>query len=249
MNNVYVMATAQQNGSIRVYANRHYCHPAPIAIDIGLDANTRENLIIAELLALRFVLCELSLAGENRQHGIGLAIHCSHGAIRKLVRHSSALAHLAPYAQFLATRFVGAQIQIAHRRPDWAYDDQVVAFHTISTTAEMATIPSVIGTLLPTHHAMTRMVERHICHSPDTAFQVMHRHLNSPTTTKMGWSAEASIRCRKKYGKTSSLLYHAASRTMYVVADDKRFTCPVVVTAYTVEQQYMAWNGIQHAAA
>jgi len=249
MNNVHVMAIAQQNGGIRVYANRNHHFPAPIAIDVALDANNRENLIIAELLALRFALCELSLAGENRQHGLGLAIHCSHGAIRKLVRHHSALGHLAPYAQFLATRFVGAQIHIAHRRPEWAQDDQVVAVHAIRTMAKMATIDSVVGTLLPTHHAMARMVERHICHSPETAFQVMCHHLNSPSTTKMCWSAETSIRCRKKYGQASSLLYHAASRTMYVLADDKRFTSPVVVTAYTVEQQYMAWNGIQHAAA
>ncbi len=248
MNNVHVFASAQQNG-IRVYANRNHSFPAPIAIDVALDASNRENLIIAELLALQFVLSELDLAGEDRQHGIGIAIHCSHGAIRKLVRHQSALAHLAPYAQFLCTRFVGAHIEIGHRRPGWAQDDQLVAFHRVDTTPKPATIASAFGDLLPTHHAMMRMVERQVCQSPANAFQVMGRHLRSTSTVQMDWTSAASARCRQKYGKHSVLLYHPSSRTIYVVAHDKRLACPVIVTAYSVAPQYMTWAGIHRAAA
>lgn len=248
MNNVRAFATAKScNNAIRVYLNRHYESPAPVAIDIPLDPSVRENLIIAELLALRYGLSVLHLAA-NRLHGSGIRAICSFGAIRKLTRHDSAFAHLAPYAQFLCTRYAGAVVEVDNRRPVWADDSLVTAVYEIDNKPVFEKIESVMGPLLPTSHVIERVVERNVCSDKTSAFRVMHNHLSNDIV-ELGWSADASKRCRQKHGKTSRLLYHVGSRTMYVVAEDKRHSCPVIVTAYTVLDKYFKTNGIERKVA
>lgn len=74
--------------------------------------------VAAELSVARLLLEERNACGHNKT-GAGLRLEMSFGSIRKLQRHDSDKAHLVPYAMFLRTRFIGAEIEI-RKNPKWA---------------------------------------------------------------------------------------------------------------------------------
>ncbi|MDK9702369.1 MAG: hypothetical protein OEL20_04465 [Sulfuritalea sp.] len=67
--------------------------------------------VAAELSVARKLLVEHNACGHNKT-GAGLCIYVSAGATRKLMRQGSDKVHLVPYALFLRTRFVGAQVVV-----------------------------------------------------------------------------------------------------------------------------------------
>lgn len=68
--------------------------------------------VIAELTAAQHLLETIEVCSRDRT-GNNLLITVSHGCIRKLAQGRSAKAHLAPYAMFLRTRFVEAEIAVS----------------------------------------------------------------------------------------------------------------------------------------
>lgn len=248
MNHIRVFATAHNN-QIRVYANDNFDAPAPVAIDIALDPSTRENLIRAELLAMRFAMSEIHMGGIDRAHGIGVSLTCSYGAIRKLTRKESAFAELAPYAQFLCTRYSGAEVQVENRRPAWADDSQVIATYQLDGTPVFESVAARFGQFIPTCHAVERMVERGICTNAAKAYQTLSNHFAGEYTVEMEWNSDASKRCRAKYGKFSRLVYHKDSRAMYVITQDKHLPFPAIVTAYKVNRDDLGHRGIEKSVA
>ncbi len=71
--------------------------------------------VAAELAVARKLLVERNACGHNKT-GAGLCISVSAGAIKKLMRQGSDKVHLAPYALFLRTRFIGAQVTVEKDR-------------------------------------------------------------------------------------------------------------------------------------
>lgn len=248
MNKLRAIATARNN-QIRVYINRSEEMPVPIAIDVPLDPASRENMIIAELVAMQHALSVLGYSGNLTQHGIGLALTFSYGAIRKLARKDSAFAHLSPYAQFICTRYQAAEIKIENRLPAWATDELVTNVYELDSKPGFETVSGEQGTFVVTAHTVERVAERNISSSLAKSFQVISNHFASEHLVPMIWDKDALKRCRAKYGKTSRLMYHTMSRTMYVVVTDRHHPHPVIVTAYTVREQYMSYNGVTRVTA
>lgn len=248
MNTLRVYA-APRNQSIRVYVVNHVNEPTPIAIDIELDPSVRENMISAELLALRYALSVLLLGGNERVHGKGLSLTVSYGAIRKLYRQDSALAQLSYLCQFLRTRYLGAEIHVENRRPDWANDALVSAAYSISAEPQKEVIESRFGQLAPTAHAIERMVEREICSSIENGFQVMINLLTSSGTRQLSTTSKSSRHCHKKYGKNIALFYHDTSRTMFVTSRHNANATPVILTAYKVRPEEIKRDGLERIAA
>jgi hypothetical protein len=67
--------------------------------------------VASELVAIRYLLEECNVCGHKKT-GNGLRLRVSQGAIRRLVQVRSSKDHLAPYAVFLRTRFIGADIAV-----------------------------------------------------------------------------------------------------------------------------------------
>lgn len=76
--------------------------------------------VAAELAITRKLLVERNACGHNKT-GAGLCIYVSAGATRKLMRQGSDKIHLVPYALFLRTRFVGAQV-VVEKEHGWIDD-------------------------------------------------------------------------------------------------------------------------------
>ncbi len=114
----------------------------------GLKAKGRVRLTVpemddpltaAELAAINYLLTVKNVAGQDKS-GTGLRIWVSRGAIKKLLRESSAKAYLVPYANFLRTRFLGAAIEVEARDHTWAdeqceqqVDERVIEQPSITT--------------------------------------------------------------------------------------------------------------------
>ena len=76
----------------------------------------------AEMAVAYHLLVERNVSGHNKT-GAGLILDFSGGVVRKLLREESEKPHLARYANFLRTRFLGCEIRVENRHPDWATDD------------------------------------------------------------------------------------------------------------------------------
>lgn len=78
-----------------------------------------DGKVAAELSAARWLLEQKNACGHDKT-GAGLEIFVSSGAIKKLSRGGSSKTNLLRYAHFLRTRFIGADITVENREPEWA---------------------------------------------------------------------------------------------------------------------------------
>ena len=81
-------------------------------LDIEIPPNTNDTEVVAELIGLRYLLIEKEIFG-NQAAGNGLTLQVTKGAIRKVLKGQSSKKHLVPYAQFLRTRYVDADIEVS----------------------------------------------------------------------------------------------------------------------------------------
>ncbi|MDN0082453.1 hypothetical protein QU487_06750 [Crenobacter sp. SG2305] len=233
MNLLQTRPVARGN-EIRVYVNHCKLEASVIAIDIALDPSIRQNLIAAELLAMRYALSELGLGGFDRKHGRGLLLEVTHGAIRKLSRLDSAFQALAPFAQFIQTRYLGAEIEVNKDDFAWARDEDVAKVHRIGCDPVPEQIHTRFGSMVPTAHILQCMVDRAMTAGLDRALNVLTTQLTSIDTRRLAWSDAAAARCRVRYGKDSELLYHRSSQNMFVVTREPDGVRRLV-TAYKVD--------------
>ncbi len=115
----------------------------------------------AELAAMEHLLTKMNVCGHNKA-GAGLIIHASCRAILDLMNGVSPHGHLAPYVNFLRTRFFGATVRICEAPFVWA-DERCEAQVTYMEVDEPAvTVIDVagVGEVELTAHAVEKYVNR-----------------------------------------------------------------------------------------
>lgn len=117
--------------------------------------------IAAELSALQHLLEVKNVCGHDKS-GAGLRIWVSYDEIVALMNESSGKFYLSAYANFLRTRFYGADVIVDSESVDWADQlceqqvDEISVYTPALTTIELAGI----GVIELTAHAVKRYVER-----------------------------------------------------------------------------------------
>ena len=115
----------------------------------------------AELAAMEHLLTKMNVCGHNKA-GAGLVIHASCSAILDLMNGVSPHGYLAPYVNFLRTRFFGATVKICEAPFVWA-DERCEAQVTYMEVEEPAvTVIDVagVGEVELTAHAVEKYVNR-----------------------------------------------------------------------------------------
>lgn len=79
-------------------------------IKVRVTQKMPDAVIAAELAAMQYLLEIKEVIGRNLVGNANTKLTVSRGAIRKLRRCQSDKSHLAPYANFLTTRFAGSPI-------------------------------------------------------------------------------------------------------------------------------------------
>lgn len=173
MNQICVSTQARHDGQFDVAYRIHEAHAlANGVVCVSLGNHIREDRpIVAELAALRYILCEANICGPQRT-GHGLRVEVSFGAIKRAVLQGAIKstdagktdkAHIVPYTHFFATRFFEASKAVVHA-PAWAKGCMLkYSQHAITVDGpKEATLPTHLGDAVISRHALTRFVQRFI---------------------------------------------------------------------------------------
>ena len=126
---------------------------------VTVPTQIEDAKVVAELSAARWLLEQRNVCGHDKT-GSGLELFVSAGAIKKLARGGSAKTYLLRYAHFLRTRFLGADITVENREPDWiefpcAVPDTLVAAPEVERLELRG-----FGPVEVTSHAIEKYAER-----------------------------------------------------------------------------------------
>ena len=115
----------------------------------------------AELAAVEHLLTKMNVCGHNKA-GAGLIINASCRAILDLMNGVSPHGHLAPYVNFLRTRFFGATVQICEAPFVWADErcEAQVTFWEVEEPAVTVIDVAGVGEVELTAHAVEKYVKR-----------------------------------------------------------------------------------------
>ena len=115
----------------------------------------------AELAAMEHLLTKMNVCGHNKA-GAGLIIHASCRAILDLMNGVSPHGHLAPYVNFLRTRFFGATVKICEAPFVWADErcEAQVTYVEVNEPAVTVIEVAGVGEVELTAHAVEKYVNR-----------------------------------------------------------------------------------------
>ena len=115
----------------------------------------------AELAAMEHLLTKMNVCGHNKA-GAGLIINASCRAILDLMNGVSPHGYLAPYVNFLRTRFFGATVKICEAPFVWADErcEAQVTYVEVNEPAVTVIEVAGVGEVELTAHAVEKYVNR-----------------------------------------------------------------------------------------
>lgn len=129
----------------------------------------------AELAAAQYLLTVKNVCGHNKA-GAGLRIYTSSGTIPELMAGISPKSYLVPYANFLRTRFLGAEVQHCESPYTWADElcESQVDFLDVPKPSVTVLDVSGVGPVELTAHAVEQYVVR-FDRKPEKAWRELAR--------------------------------------------------------------------------
>ncbi len=132
-------------------------------LKVRVTAEIEDNNVVAELAAMRYLLEDKGVVGNMVVGNANTQLIVSLGAIRKLQRKQSDKAHLAPYANFLTTRFTGSPITVG-KDTDW-FDGlplPVAEELLVSEPCRESLMIAGCGSVAVTSHVLEKLAARHL---------------------------------------------------------------------------------------
>lgn len=132
-------------------------------LKVRVTAQIEDRHIAAELSAMRHLLEDKAVIGNNLVGNEGSHLICSLGAIRKLRNGDSDKSHLAPYANFLKTRFAGCPLAV-EKRTDWFQDMEPETTEDLLVTGphRETIVVNGLGDVAVTEHVLERFAGRYL---------------------------------------------------------------------------------------
>jgi hypothetical protein len=239
----YTVPTPQA-GVFLVYWTNSSTRPRG-ALKVHITNKVEDASIAAELAAMQFLLEEKRVIGTNMIGSHNTKFTVSQGAIRKLERSQSDKRHLAPYADFLTTRFSGCQLCV-EKDSQWfeglsldAVEDLIVN----EPHRELIRL-SGLGDVSVTQHVLDRFTDRFLADTApnnikqkawkkliETASDPMLREVSRPGF----WTSVKYARQNRHEGR---YFLNSRSKLILVVTDNpgegKR-----LVTVYPISKQFV----------
>jgi hypothetical protein len=213
-------------------------------IKVRVTVNMQDAHIAAELAAMRHLLEERGVLGSDLVGNANTQLVVSLGAIKKLRRCQSDKSHLAPYANFLTTRFAGCPISV-DKDTRWfegftpyTVDDLLVS----GPRRETLTVTG-LGEVAVTQHVLDRFADRFL---PDTgldklartAWRKLKEIASDPSVrevTRQGlWVGVKYARQGEQQGR----YFLNARRNLILVITDNPGEGKRLVTAYPATRQF-----------
>lgn len=155
----YTFATSAPDTYL-VYWTNSLIQPKGI-IRVRVRPEMEDRLIVAELAAMRHLLVDKSVVGHSVIGNTDMRLIVSAGAIKKLQHMKSNKSHLAPYANFLTTRFAGSPISV-DKDTRWFDDFQPEQVDDLLVAAPCRETIAIhgLGKVAVTQHVLERFAER-----------------------------------------------------------------------------------------
>lgn len=155
-------------------------------LKVRVSAPIADRQIAAELVAMQHLLEDKAVVGQNIVGNAGTHLIVSLGAIRKLHRSQSDKAHLAPYANFMTTRFAGCQVSV-DKDGRWfdGYQPEVIEDLLVSGPRREKMLIKGLGEVSITQHVLERFADRVLAdNAPDIIAQRAWKRLYDLVTDR-----------------------------------------------------------------
>ena len=213
-------------------------------IKVRITADIEDKPIAAELAVMRHLLEVQSVLGEKLVGHANTRLVVSLGAIRKLHRMQSDKTHLAPYANFLTTRFAACSLSV-DKDTRWYADSVSLSVQDLLVTGPQRETLTVtgLGTVAVTQHVLARFALRYMTETtPDKVAQHAWKKLVAVASDKSlrevartgMWRAAQSLRD----GKQTSRYFLSPLKGLVLVVTDNPREGKRLVTTYPANHQF-----------
>lgn len=214
-------------------------------LDISLEFDSADSDVLAELVAIRFLVLQKKIFGVEPMCGKGLKFVVSKGAIKKLVRGASSKKHAVKFAAFLSGRLSGVQIEVSKDKAfmpkveDTAIESHLAATDYYTATFEAVSTPSM-GDILVTQHAIDQYIDRIDSGAPQRPFASLVKRLQHPALQQIPLPVSVLKHKKKKYGRSDNVeaWSHPDSGFVYLFLNDR--AQKVLVTVFRPDKKLAA---------
>lgn len=212
-------------------------------ISVSVTASVDDPEIVAELSALQWILEHRSVFGVT-QAGKGMCLTVSSGAIKKLAKAAeksgglkeSTLGkrHLFPYARFLGTRFVGAEIQVS-KDDSWIRPRAQNHIETLTIAEPLPEILDMkgVGLVELSAHAMEQFAKRQAGGDREDTWRFLRKAASSGLRLA-NLDQERLQNQANRHGAVGQTWVHDETRWAFVIVPGERL--PVMVTAFAIRK-------------
>jgi hypothetical protein len=211
-------------------------------INITLPRFLDDGRTAAELVAARYLLEEKNACGHKKT-GAGLRIRTSCSSIPDLLKGELDKSYLSPYANFLRTRFMGAEIQVCEAPYEWADDlcESQVDFVAIEKPTLTVIDVNGIGPVEVTAHAMEKYALR-FERPPERAWRDM---VKISREVELAVLRERSVMSDLKHKRPARYMLHENRDVLLIIADpEKMGGLPRLVTVVKPEGNAQVANPV-----
>jgi hypothetical protein len=238
----HTISTGQNGGYLVYWTN------SPVRLggllEVTMARKMEDAAIAAELSAIQHLLEDKCVIGQNAAGNANTRLMVSQGAIRKLQRGRSDKAHLAPYANFLTTRFAGCPVSV-EKDTDWFEGRISAATERLvvdEPRREKVQVPGV-GEVSVTRHVLDRFADRFL--GPSTmdssahaAWKKLVEAASDPSVREVKresiWAGLKHARPATQEGR----YFLNGRRNIVLVVTNNPGEGPRLVTAYPANRQF-----------
>lgn len=215
-------------------------------LKVRVTAQINDRNIAAELSAFRHLLEDKEVLGNNLVGNAGSHLICSLGAIRKLRNGESDKSHLAPYANFLKTRFAGCPLSV-DKRTDWFQHIEPETTDDLLVTGPRreTIVISGLGEVAVTEHVLERFAARYLQEqtSKQTAHQAWKKLCDTASHKSVREVTRNSLWASSNHnnnGKQEGRYFLNPNKNLVLVVTDNPREGKRLVTTYPASRHFQA---------
>lgn len=232
-----------QADTFLVYWTNSLIRPGGL-LKVRVHPNIEDRHIAAELAAMQHLLEEKGVVGRNVVGNACTKLVVSLGAIRKLHRRQSDKVHLAPYANFLTTRFAGCKLDV-DKNTRWfdGFQPESAEDLLVGEPRRETVKVAGLGEVTVTQHVLDRFADRFL---PETvkdkvaqaAWKKLTEAASDPSVREVARHGIWTAAKHAHHGKQEGRYFLNVRRNLVLVVTDNSGEGMRLVTTYPVTGQF-----------
>ena len=214
------------------------------SLKVRVKRDTEDRQIVAELAAMQYLLEGKCAIGEDIFGDAGIKLTVSQGAIKRLRHMKSDKVHLAPYANFLITRFAACKVEV-DKDTRWfeGFKTEPAEELLVDGPSRETLKVTGLGDVTVTKHVLERFTERALAESTkdkvaQVAWKILAEAASDTSVREVArrgvWTAVNQARRGRQEGR----YFLNARRNLILVVTDNPGEGKRLVTTYPASRQF-----------